>query len=77
MIEKSENAELLEDLDAVVSDVIDQFVTKGHETKVIIELLTEVVARRRVAYERDPDPAEDDVDEPANDWPGADVRGAL
>jgi hypothetical protein len=26
------------------------------------------------SYERDPDPAEETVEEPANDWPGADIR---
>jgi hypothetical protein len=34
----------------------------------VIETLQDVVSKRRLAYVRDPDPAED-VEEPANDWP--------
>ena len=30
--------------------------------------------KRQRAYERDPDPAEETVEEPANDWPGANIR---
>lgn len=40
-------------------------------------MLQEAVSNRRIAYDFDPDPAEDDVGEPANDWPGAGDRGAL
>jgi len=36
----------------------------------VIETLRDVIAKRRLAYDRDPDPAED-VEEPSNDWPAA------
>jgi hypothetical protein len=38
----------------------------------VIETLQDVLAKRRLAYDRDPDPAED-VEEPANDWPAAEA----
>lgn len=77
MSERSKGAErLFQKLDTIVADVIDQFASQGHRTAAVIETLQDVLERRRTAYERDPDPAEDDVAEPANDWPGADNRGA-
>ncbi|MGF6178918.1 hypothetical protein [Ensifer sp. 4252] len=75
MTERSESTErLFQQLDALVADIIDQFASQGHGTAVVIETLQDVLAKRRYAYERDPDPAEEDVNEPANDWPGADNR---
>lgn len=77
MAKKSESArQLFRELDGIVAEVIDQFASQGHGTEVVIETLQDVLAKRRDAYERDPDPAEEDVAEPANDWPGADDRGA-
>jgi hypothetical protein len=63
---------LFKQLDDVVADVIDRFASEGHGTAVVIETLQDVLAKRRLAYDRDPDPAEDSVDEPSNDWPAAD-----
>ncbi|NEI72481.1 hypothetical protein GR212_23185 [Rhizobium lusitanum] len=75
MTERSESPErLFKQLDDLVADIIDQFASQGHGTAVVIETLQDVLAKRQVAHERDPDPAEDAVDEPANDWSGADDR---
>ena len=65
---------LFQQLDDLVADIIDQFASQGHETAVVIQTLQDVLAKRQLAYERDPDPAEETVEEPANDWPGADIR---
>lgn len=75
MTERSESTErLFQQLDDLVADVIDQFTTQGHGTAVVLDTLQDILAKRQLAYERDPDPAEDIVEEPANDWPGAGDR---
>jgi hypothetical protein len=69
--ERSDNADrLFQHLDDLVAEIIDRFANEGHETVTVIETLQDVVAKRRLAYDRDPDPAED-VEEPSNDWPAA------
>ncbi|WP_156397723.1 hypothetical protein [Rhizobium sp. Root1204] len=50
--------------------MIDRFATEGHGTVTVIETLQDVIAKRRLSYDRDPDPAED-VEEPSNSWPAA------
>ncbi|MGM4915454.1 hypothetical protein [Pararhizobium sp.] len=75
MTERLESPErLFQHLDNLVADIIDQFASQGHGTAVVIEALQDVLAKRQLAYERDPDPAEETVEEPANDWPGANIR---
>lgn len=75
MTERPESPDrLFQQLDNLVADIIDQFASQGHETAVVIQTLQDVLAKRQLAYERDPDPAEETVEEPANDWPGADIR---
>jgi hypothetical protein len=69
--ERSDNAErLFQQLDDLVAEIIDRFANEGHGTVTVIETLQDVVAKRRLAYDRDPDPAQD-VEEPSNDWPAA------
>lgn len=71
MTEKPDNAErLFQHLDDLVAEIIDRFANEGHGTATVIETLQDVIAKRRLAYDRDPDPAED-VEEPVNDWPAA------
>lgn len=71
MTERSDNAErLFQQLDDLVAEIIDRFANEGHGTVTVIETLQDVVAKRRLAYDRDPDPAQD-VEEPSNDWPAA------
>lgn len=71
MTEKPDNAErLFQHLDDLVSEIIDRFANEGHGTVTVIETLQDVIAKRRLVYDRDPDPAED-VEEPSNDWPAA------
>lgn len=66
-----DNAErLFQHLDDLVAEIIDRFANEGHGTVTVIETLQDVIAKRRLAYDRDPDPAED-VEEPSNDWPAA------
>lgn len=68
-----DNAErLFKRLDDLVAEIIDRFANEGHGTVTVIETLQDVLAKRRLAYDRDPDPAED-VEEPANDWPAAEA----
>ncbi|WP_457588500.1 hypothetical protein [Ensifer canadensis] len=77
MAERSErNGGLFQKLDALLVEIIDQFASQGHGTAFVIATMQDVLAKRKEACERDPDPAEDDVDEPVNDWPGADRRSA-
>ncbi len=71
MTERSDNAErLFQHLDDLVAEIIDRFANEGHGTITVIETLQYVIAKRRLAYDRDSDPAED-VKEPSNDWPAA------
>jgi hypothetical protein len=73
MIQRSESPErLFQQLDDLVADIINQFASHGQGTALVIGTLQDVLAKRQLAFDRDPDPAEDDVAEPANDWPGAD-----
>jgi hypothetical protein len=75
MTERLESPErLFQQLDNLVADIVDQFANQGHGTAVVLETLQDVLAKRQLAYSRDPDPAEDAVEERANDWPGADIR---
>jgi len=75
MTNDAENSErLFQQLNDLVADVIDRFASEGHGTAVMIETLQDVLAKRELAYRRDPDPAEDSIDEPSNDWPAADRR---
>lgn len=72
MTERSESHErLFQQLDDLIADIIDRYAGDGYGTAAVIETLQDVLAKRQLAYARDPDPAEDTVDEPANDWPGA------
>lgn len=75
MTDRPENSErLFQQLDDLIAEIIDRFASEGHGTLKVIETLQDVVAKRRLAYDRDPDPAEDIVDEPSNDWPAAEVQ---
>jgi hypothetical protein len=65
---------LFQQLDNLVADIIDQFASQGHGTAIVIETLQDVLTKRQLAYERDPDPADETVEKPANDWPGANIR---
>ncbi|MCO5734797.1 hypothetical protein [Rhizobium sp. SSA_523] len=59
-------------LDDVVAEIIDRFASEGYGTARVIETLHDVLAKRQLAYDRDPDPADEPIEEPSNDWPGAD-----
>lgn len=63
---------LFQQLDDVVAEIIDRFASEGHGTERVIETLQDVLAKRQLAYDRDPDPADEPIEEPSNDWPGAD-----
>lgn len=76
MTQGPEDAErLFQHLDHLVAEIIDRLANEGHQTVAVIETLQDVVAKRRLAYDRDPDPAED-VEEPSNDWPAAAIPPA-
>lgn len=61
------------DLRLRLEDLVVRSVVDGAEHKDVIEALRKEIGHLSKAYERDPDPAEDDtaIDEPANDWPAA------
>ena len=48
-----------------MGDVIDRLSGEGHETAVVIAL-SDALEKRQLAYDRDPDPEEE---EPSNEWP--------
>ncbi len=54
---------LFQQLDNLIADIIDQFASQGHGTVTVIETLQDVLAKRQLAYDRDPDPQEDAVEE--------------
>lgn len=53
--------------------LVDDFVVAGAHAPEIMDLIGKELAALKVAYDEDPDPADDDtvIDEPANDWPSA------
>lgn len=53
---------LFQKLDDLIADIIDQFASQGHGTATVIETLQDVLAKRQLAYDRDPDPQEDEVE---------------
>ena len=74
MTKDRKSGRLFQRLDDLVVDIIDRFASEGQGTATVIETLQDVLAKRQLAYDRDPDPAEDIVEEPSNDWPAADGR---
>ena len=54
---------LFQQLDDLIADIIDQFASQGHGTVTVIETLQDVLAKRQLAYDRDPDPQEDEIEE--------------
>jgi hypothetical protein len=59
-----------------LEELVDTYVSAGVKQEDIFDAIVEDVASLRLALERDPDPADDmplaTLQEPANDWPGAD-----
>jgi hypothetical protein len=55
--------------------LIDRAITAGARQEDVLAEIMKVVGELQIANERDPDPAdapsETVMDEPANDWPGA------
>jgi hypothetical protein len=58
-----------------LEDFVDSFVVKGAKQSDVYDAIVEEIGNLRVAYDRDPDPAEDrpgaEPEEPSNEWPGA------
>ncbi|MFA1627131.1 hypothetical protein ACDY96_31715 [Rhizobium mongolense] len=63
------------DLKVALEDFVDTYVVRGAKQADVYDAIIEEIGNLRTAYDRDPDPAEDraraDVEEPSNDWPGA------
>ena len=61
------------DLRLKLEALVDRFVVEGIDHMEALRAVSEETENLRKAYERDPDPAEDDsvIEEPANDWPAA------
>ncbi|MGB8291601.1 MAG: hypothetical protein WCE42_27500 [Rhizobium ruizarguesonis] len=64
-----------DDLRDQLEDFVDSFVVKGAKQSDVYDAIVEEIANLRIAYERDPDPAEDrpgaEAEEPSIEWPGA------
>jgi hypothetical protein len=63
------------DLPLSLEDYVDSFVVKGAKHEEVYEAIKAEIENLQVAYQCDPDPADDDAEtvaEPANDWPAAD-----
>ncbi|PDT22304.1 hypothetical protein [Rhizobium hidalgonense] len=58
-----------------LEDFVDSLVVKGAKQSDVYDAIVEEIAKLRIAYERDPNPAEDrpgaEAEEPSNTWPGA------
>lgn len=58
-----------------LENLVDRAVTSGAKQQDVFAEVAKVIEELRIANERDPDPAdtplETAVDEPANEWPGA------
>lgn len=74
--ETGHSERLFQQLDDLVAEIIDRFANEGHGTEAVIETLEDVLAKRRLAYHKDPDPAEESIEQPSNDWPAANDRPA-
>ncbi len=63
------------EITAVLEKLVDRAVTAGARQDDVFAELTKAIEELKAANERDPDPAdalsETIVDEPANNWPGA------
>jgi hypothetical protein len=61
-----------DDLSMKLEDFIDTFVVKGAKPTDVYDAIQKDLELLRVAYDRDPDPADDQsddvVEEPSNDW---------
>lgn len=57
----------------LLEQLVDRFVVKGCKAPDVIENMQRELEEMKVAYEQDPDPADDSaaLEEPSNDWPGA------
>lgn len=55
--------------------LVDQAIVSGATQKDVLTVLLEEFERLRIAYQHDPDPADDlseqSVEEPSNEWPAA------
>lgn len=64
-----------DDLRLKLEDFVDTFVVRGAKQADVYKAITEEIDSLRMAYDRDPDPAEDrpgaEAEEPSNEWPGA------
>lgn len=66
--------DLVGELRLELEQLVDRFVVKGGKAPTIIAAIQRELAEMKKAYDEDPDPSDDPVvvDEPSNDWPGAD-----
>ncbi|NNU63814.1 hypothetical protein G9X67_00720 [Rhizobium sp. WYCCWR 11152] len=64
-----------DDLSLKLEDFVDTFVVKGAKATDVYDAIQNELDRLGVAYDRDPDPADDQsdeaVEEPSNDWPAS------
>ena len=62
-----------------IEDFVDSFVVDGSKPADVFDAMEAEIAALRKAYDRDPAPADEDsaqetLEEPSNDWPGADEK---
>lgn len=62
------------DLSLKLEDFIDELVVHGAKQSEVYAAIQAEIEALRLAYEKDPDPADDAsdvIEEPSNDWPGS------
>lgn len=62
-----------------IEDFVDSFVVDGSKPADVFDAMEAEIAALRQAYDQDPAPADDGsapevLEEPSNDWPGADEK---
>ena len=65
--------EKTETIERKLEELVDYFVTQGAETGLVLQTIADHLIALRLAYDRDPAPAEEDASssDPTNEWPSA------
>jgi len=76
MEKKPSSSALYDEIRQRLEDLVDTFVARGVRQEGVFEIIVREVGTLRKSAKHDPDPADDEtvkefIDDPANDWPGA------
>lgn len=64
-------SERTSEIEQKLEELVDSFVTQGSDTAGVLQTIADHLIVLRLALDRDPDPVEDSLGEPANEWPSA------